>query len=170
MRLFLTFLLLLGAPVFAAASEVPAIEPGARLKAKGQWVGEHRFEAQSLSRKDAADDDFEIAGALSEVDGETGTFRIEGIWIVPDESELDRRTLRVASRFEPGDWIKAEGAFDPEGRLVADSLERLKAGDAIASVEGLVEAVEASADGANQVRIGPIAVIWSEDALVEEGR
>lgn len=170
MRLLLSFLLLLGAPGFAAASEVPAIEPGARLKAKGQWVGEHRFEAQSLSKKDAADDDFEIAGTLSEVDDETGTFRIEGIWIVPDESALDRRTLRIARRFEPGDWIKAEGAFDAGGRLVADSLERLKGGDAIASVEGLVEAVEASPDGANHVRIGPIAVIWGADALVEEGR
>lgn len=170
MRLFLSFLFLLGAPVFAAASEVPAIEAGARLKAKGQWVGTNRFEAQSLSTKDASDDDFEIAGALSEVDGETGAFRIEGIWIVPDEDELDRRTLRISRRFEPGDWIKAEGDFDAEGRLVADSLERLKGGDAIASVEGLVEAVEASSDGARHVRIGPVAVISGADALVEEAR
>ena len=170
MRLFLSLFLLLGAPVSAFASETAVVEPGERIKAKGDWIGEHRFEAHSLSRKDRADDDFEIAGALSEVDGETGAFRIEGIWIVPDESELDRRTLRVARRFEPGDWIKAEGDFDAEGRLVADSLERLQGADAIASVEGLVEAFEASPEDARRLRIGPISVTWSADALVEEGR
>ncbi len=170
MRLFLSLFLLLGAPLSAPASGTAVVEPGERIKAKGEWIGEHRLEAHSLSRKDRADDDFEIAGALSEVDGETGALRIEGVWIVPDESELDRRTLRVARRFEPGDWIKAEGEFDGDGRLVADSLERLKGEAAISSVEGLVQAVEAAPEDVRHLRVGPISITWSADTLIEEGR
>ena len=170
MRIFLSVLLLLGAPLLAAASEVPAIEPGARLNAKGQWVGENRFEARSLSLRDAADDDFEIAGSVSEVDGETGAFRIAAIWILLDEEELDRRTRRVARRFEPGDWVKVEGEFDAEGRLVADSLERLKRDDARTSIEGIVAAVQPAPDGTERVRIGPVAVTWATDAPVKDRR
>ena len=169
MRLFLSVFLLLGAPALVGAAE-SAVDPGERLKAKGEWIGENRFEARSMSRKDRADDDFEIAGALSEIDRKIGSFRIGSIWILPDEEELDRRTRRVVRRFEPGDWIKAEGEFDDDGRLVADSVERLKGDDATASVEGLVESVERSPDGTKSARIGPVAVTWGADALVEEGR
>lgn len=169
MRVFLSLFLLLGAPALVGASET-AVDPGERIKAKGDWVGENRFEARSMSRKDRADDDFEITGALSEIDRETGSFRIESIWILPDEDALDRRTRRIARRFEPGDWIKAEGEFDGDGRLVADSLERLKGDEAISSIEGLVESVEPSPDGTRSARIGPVAVTWGADALPEEGR
>ncbi len=169
MKLFLSLILLLGAPALVLASEA-AVDPGERIKAKGSWIGENRFEARSMSRKDRSDDDFEIAGALSEVDRTAGSFRIGSIWILPDEDELDRRTRRFARRFEPGDWIKAEGEFDGDGRLVADSLERLQGDDAITSVEGIVESVAPAPDGTRSARIGPVAVTWGAAVRFEEGR
>jgi hypothetical protein len=170
MNVFLSLLVLLLAALPAGASDGLRIEPGERVKAKGDWLGDSRLAAWSLSRKDRADSDFEIAGRVAEVDGATGAFRIESIWIEPDEAELDRRALRLARRFEPGNWVKAEGAFDSAGRLVADSIERLKPDEAIASIEGLVDAIEPSSEGTTQMRIGPVTVTWSADAGAEEGR
>jgi hypothetical protein len=170
MKTAFLFLALLAAAAPTRATEPLAVQPGERIKAKGEWTGDHALRAASVRHKDAADRDFEIAAAIDERDGETGAFRLAGVWVDPEQGELDRRSRQIARRLESGDWVKAEGHFEPDGRLAPTSLERLDGEDVVAAVEGTVETVEPGADGTSVVRIGPISVALGAAVAVEANR
>ncbi len=170
MKTALLLLTLFFAAAPAGAAEPLAVQPGERIKAKGEWIGDHALRATSARRKDAADHDFEIAAAVEERNGESGAFRLAGVWIDAEQGDLDRRSRQIARRLDPGDWVKVEGHFEPDGRLAPTALERLDGEDAVAAVEGAVEAVEPGADGTRVLKIGPISVSLGAGVVAEATR
>ena len=167
MKTAFLFLALLATAAPAVATDPLSVQLGERIKAKGEWTGDHALRAASVRRKDAADHDFEIAAAIDQLSGESGAFRLAGVWVDLEHGKLNRRSRQIARRFEPGDWVKVEGHFEPDGRLAPNSVARLDGEDVVAVVEGAVEAIEPGADATSVVRIGPISVSLDAAVAVE---
>ncbi len=156
-------LIWLAAPVAGAAgaSWDQVLAVGMRIKVKGTLAADGSFEARKLGAKDAADRDLELTGPVASL--EADGFRVNGVKVVVDEGELDRRGRRVAEKLEPGDWVKVEG--EPQGgALLADHLQRLRKPEKLPAVEGPLEAVESEASGAWLLRLGSIPVRIAKEA------
>ena len=167
-RIVWLFTWMVVASALAAEPVGDALRPGLRVKAKGRFA-DAGFVATRVKVHDPSDDDVEIAGPIAAIDDATDRFRIGGLWVLPDDGELDRASRRLARALETGDFVKAEGRLDGDGTLVADTLERPDDG-AEPSVEGIVTAVEPASDGARVLRIGSIAVTLPSGASVEGAR
>ena len=141
--------------VSSAHASMPLTE-NQRVKVRGVFDS-NAVVAESVRRKDPADDDLEVVGRVEARDG-SDRIRLHGVWVAIDEEELDRRSRIWLRRLAAGDWVRVEGEWQEGGAFVADTVERPGRKRRVDAVEGLVRALDVDPSGRAVFRIGPFAV------------
>ena len=145
---FLTCMLALVLPVQAQIPE--ALRVGTRVEVEGKRVGAGRVwaeEVEILLQQGIKD---VLKGSIQTVDAEAKTLTAAGVKIVASTATLlegPNREPVPFSAFQPGQRMKAEGAFDQSGHFVAKRLKARKPkpekADEVA-LEGRVQQVDPS--------------------------